>query len=246
MELMFQSLFWWKYCPGEPHRAYAPPAGAGVSILVLVEVLPWDETYIAVAIVLRRFQSLFWWKYCPGRSPRYGPGPLLMVSILVLVEVLPWELIHRYQIHTLTRVSILVLVEVLPWVGDDHLKHTGLFWSFNPCSGGSIALGLDIFPDCGLSEDRFQSLFWWKYCPGLAFPVLCLLFRPVSILVLVEVLPWVWLPSAPGTVISPGLVSILVLVEGPGKISPEASKLSGDVGLVSILVLVGSIALGVG
>ena len=65
----FQSLFWWKYCPGSLRR--------------LREV--WR--------VGTRFQSLFWWKYCPG-SPAYEAGKLVTgtpeVSILVLVEVLPW------------------------------------------------------------------------------------------------------------------------------------------------------------
>ena len=62
------------------------------------------------------------------------------------------------------RVSILVLVEVLPW-GKQIKDVRIVIDSFNPCSGGSIALGQeggdDMTPEA-----------------------------KVSILVLVEVLPW--------------------------------------------------------
>ena len=62
-------------------------------------------------------------------------------------------------------VSILVLVEVLPW--DFSQEGPGLSARrFNPCSGGSIALGLLVFPGRFVGFP-FQSLFWWKYCPGL-------------------------------------------------------------------------------
>ena len=87
--LMFQSLFWWKYCPGIADGI----AGAGriaVSILVLVEVLPWARWQTRHSLDVASFQSLFWWKYCPGSTP----PPILKSGSC-----------------------------------------------FNPCSGGSIALG---------------------------------------------------------------------------------------------------------
>ena len=65
---------------------------------------------------------------------------VIVVSILVLVEVLPWAGEFRQLFSAVQRVSILVLVEVLPWV-----------------STGSFEL---------LAWSMFQSLFWWKYCPG--------------------------------------------------------------------------------
>ncbi len=94
-------MFWWKYC-----RAI-PGSGTGLhgtlSILVLVEVLPWAGTD-------EWFQSLFWWKYCPGKEVRifhrcFNPcsggsialGNKLVASLdlidvsIVLVEVLPWD-----------------------------------------------------------------------------------------------------------------------------------------------------------
>ena len=82
---------------------------------------------------------------------------------------------------------------------------------FNPCSGGSIALG-DRCHRPRPHTLRFQSLFWWKYCPGGSTgpggedpnP-------PVSILVLVEVLPWGSLGRNSFSVVQG--VSILVLVE---------------------------------
>ena len=85
------------------------------------------------------FQSLFWWKYCPGSTGPGGEDPNPPVSILVLVEVLPWVPRSRTSSVDIT--------------------------CFNPCSGGSIALGKVTFDPSGSSEH-------------------------VSILVLVEVLPW--------------------------------------------------------
>ena len=135
---MFQSLFWWKYCPGfaGPHRRPAP---------------------VQVSIP------------CSGGSIALGFGDFthltltVPVSILVLVEVLPWGQLERGP-SARNRVSILVLVEVLPW------EYSGMelnsdSTSFNPCSGGSIALGEDLV-FAGAPGDGFQSLFWWKYCPG--------------------------------------------------------------------------------
>ena len=86
------------------------------------------------------FQSLFWWKYCPG-----GGGSLPVA-----------------EVHA----------------------------SFNPCSGGSIALGEGREAGCWLMN-WFQSLFWWKYCPGTYADFRLVREDQVSILVLVEVLPWV-------------------------------------------------------
>ena len=162
---LFQSLFWWKYCPGAgasglppvgPRQCFNPCSGGSialgrrslapglralsVSILVLVEVLPWVATDVLARLRAQRFQSLFWWKYCPGAKVRYVQGPHHLVSILVLVEVLPWADYLRPRCGPGCGVSILVLVEVLPWVGI-------------PIGKKAIYL-------------QFQSLFWWKYCPG--------------------------------------------------------------------------------
>ena len=98
---------------------------------------------------------------------------------------------HHDRYDAGAAVSILVLVEVLPWV----LSHRAWAWQafrFNPCSGGSIALGHREVVRYLAVRIRFQSLFWWKYCPGrtadngaTGSPL-----WSVSILVLVEVLPW--------------------------------------------------------
>ena len=87
------------------------------------------------------------------------------VSILVLVEVLPWALVPPLRGEEHGHVSILVLVEVLPWArgkapAPDPKR------CFNPCSGGSIALGNCNLIRLGDLTTLFQSLFWWKYCPG--------------------------------------------------------------------------------
>ena len=136
----FQSLFWWKYCPGRPREQTAQYPRHPVSILVLVEVLPWEWLALVGSPTSTLFQSLFWWKYCPGQalcSHLLNVPPA--VSILVLVEVLPW--VRRRQAeYYIAHVSILVLVEVLPW-DRAHGEHQ-------------------------LARAMFQSLFWWKYCPG--------------------------------------------------------------------------------
>ena len=64
-----------------------------------------------------------------------------IVSILVLVEVLPWVLRDKVlpPLNGVV-VSILVLVEVLPWATSSVVTLCAML-SFNPCSGGSIALG---------------------------------------------------------------------------------------------------------
>ena len=72
---------------------------------------------------------------CHRPRPHHPP-----VSILVLVEVLPWDFLHFLHGLHHTPVSILV-------------------------SGGSIALG-DRCHRPRPHTLRFQSLFWWKYCPG--------------------------------------------------------------------------------
>ena len=140
--IRFQSLFWWKYCPGPIRAIDITSGGLSVSILVLVEVLPWVYVVVfPVVLQVGEFQSLFWWKYCPGGKYRwtifrhsdgfqslfwwkYCPGTpqsrvgewqLSEVSILVLVEVLPWEMGVTPNQSYLVKVSILVLVEVLPW-----------------------------------------------------------------------------------------------------------------------------------
>ena len=250
----FQSLFWWKYCPGR-HRGQLIPShqapGRGerpgaffmrsyVSILVLVEVLPWDEGENQHGKYWIMFQSLFWWKYCPGLAALVGVTSVtLSFQSLFWWKYCPggkrdgsnWAKKHGFQSlfwwkycpgriisgrgrDGLDAVSILVLVEVLPWVklSAGLVRFEGE--RFNPCSGGSIALGLRLR---ALKTIRllFQSLFWWKYCPGscnASAPMsLGCSFNPcsggsialgcdgqlqfivrsqVSILVLVEVLPW--------------------------------------------------------
>ena len=126
-------------------RGYAVErdAPASVSILVLVEVLPWAEGLLSGGEMKILFQSLFWWKYCPGldrsgcwrRLPRTGFNPCSGGSI-ALGPPQPCAWTPRAQ------VSILVLVEVLPWVD----RADGGWW-----------------------EVMFQSLFWWKYCPGFNY-----------------------------------------------------------------------------
>ena len=94
-ETEFQSLFWWKYCPGTRRRDTTTPKSI-------------------------KFQSLFWWKYCPGGHTCLQLGVLQTVSILVLVEVLPWDKSKRHHTRRRYNVSILVLVEVLPWAQEPH------------------------------------------------------------------------------------------------------------------------------
>ena len=115
----------------------------------------------------------------------------MSVSILVLVEVLPWAR-HRRESHHQVPFQSLFWWKYCP--GPEGCK-PGLFFSlksFNPCSGGSIALGLIGRARQWLRfETLFQSLFWWKYCPGPGVVAGAPLIRiNVSILVLVEVLPW--------------------------------------------------------
>ena len=87
-----------------------------VSILVLVEVLPWALDGPTAESVVYLFQSLFWWKYCPGCGYQGLWCRAVHVSILVLVEVLPWaEQKVELAGFVSDQVSILVLVEVLPW-----------------------------------------------------------------------------------------------------------------------------------
>ena len=134
----FQSLFWWKYCPGlvtavnRTTRFRFNPCSGGsialgsclrrcavtpnrVSILVLVEVLPWARSFSALPTAPLCFNP------CSGGSIALG----------------------LTKCRTLTRC-----------------------YGFNPCSGGSIALGVGqrLLLFCCTA---FQSLFWWKYCPGL-------------------------------------------------------------------------------
>ena len=160
---MFQSLFWWKYCPG--YRLWLRPlAHCPVSILVLVEVLPWARRDYEQCAKCPEFQSLFWWKYCPGTITAVSPGVRLLFQSLFWWKYCP-GLEGRCKSRGQSQVSILVLVEVLPWVS------LGL-------KGQQVSI-------------EFQSLFWWKYCPGSRGQSQQHSCPPVSILVLVEVLPWV-------------------------------------------------------
>ena len=89
-----------------------------VSILVLVEVLPWDGSEMGLSIFRH-------------------------VSILVLVEVLPWE------VPSLVNSSLRYMFQSLFWwkycpgIGEAFFEDPHA-WSFNPCSGGSIALGSPV------------------------------------------------------------------------------------------------------
>ena len=112
------------------------------------------------------------------------------VSILVLVEVLPWD---RWPsaIGYAPSVSILVLVEVLPWEQEEALREMERQDAcFNPCSGGSIALGSNTSLSMKLTLSvsilvLVEVLPWESEAYPYPPP------PPVSILVLVEVLPWV-------------------------------------------------------
>ena len=162
----FQSLFWWKYCPGSILR-FPIQQGAKVSILVLVEVLPWAVRSGSTKVTTSaRFNP------CSGGSialglPRAPEEAEVRVSILVLVEVLPWVRQARRQAAPMKRVSILVLVEVLPWAICP-LVYLSLLAQV------SILVLVEVLP--WASESRkvlvgqvmFQSLFWWKYCPGFS------------------------------------------------------------------------------
>ena len=93
-----------------------------VSILVLVEVLPWDEAYDRKNRALPLFQSLFWWKYCPGM-----PQILLKLIMIICFNPCSGGSIALGDLtactpYTLPGVSILVLVEVLPWEDSFSLK----------------------------------------------------------------------------------------------------------------------------
>ena len=192
----FQSLFWWKYCPGAGTREGRFPSGvsfnpcSGGSIALGISTL-------AKFLQSLRFQSLFWWKYCPGPTALRGPptsapcfnpcsgGSIALGDLdgdqswiyLVFQSLFWWKYCPGvWPVGTTWArpiVSILVLVEVLPWgkVGAKSKKPPSE--GFNPCSGGSIALGSN--GTRGKRYDRlFQSLFWWKYCPG---SILCISFE---------------------------------------------------------------------
>ena len=159
--------------------------GETVSILVLVEVLPWAYNIISVCTSATAVSILVLVEVLPWGHPAYAAIiRKSIVSILVLVEVLPWAGRGR-NLYSDTLVSILVLVEVLPWAVKRFRVHYGPL--------------------------KFQSLFWWKYCPGVKMFYFSVATHSVSILVLVEVLPWAY-PGENGRVRG-GAVSILVLVE---------------------------------
>ena len=186
MAFEFQSLFWWKYCPGRRLIRCVQALAVSVSILVLVEVLPW-----ARAEMLSIPRSNISFNPCSGGSialgrnfPDRGSG-CVPVSILVLVEVLPWESrgwarsAAAGSFNPCSGGSIALGRRLLAWICEQR--------RFNPCSGGSIALGPQ-------RPDQHHG-------NGI----------PVSILVLVEVLPWVLYYSP--AFLRDGCVSILVLVE---------------------------------
>ncbi len=186
----FQSLFWWKYCPGETPRRKADasvrcfnPCSGGSIALGLMSAQP-----------ERRTGASF--NPCSGGSIALGA---LVDSILTGVPgfnpcsggSIALGIPGRVRVCRCGVVSILVLVEVLPWA----FAHVGgkihMETSFNPCSGGSIALGWALPSQVCLASMKFQSLFWWKYCPGMGFTITSMsCVYEVSILVLVEVLPW--------------------------------------------------------
>ena len=126
----------------EPIRTHRPRGR--VSILVLVEVLPWGPPACARNNRRSRFQSLFWWKYCPGFD----------------------VVVSRNQI-ALIQFQSLFWWKYCP--GHCRLRRPGTprgETGFNPCSGGSIALGSQGSNSVTVPGPEFQSLFWWKYCPG--------------------------------------------------------------------------------
>ena len=136
----FQSLFWWKYCPG------ANNSGPG---------------YLVSAM----FQSLFWWKYCPGPGKRTGTthnaycfNPCSGGSIALGVNV------HDI-FYVENGFQSLFWWKYCPGPSGSHYGQGRRVMCFNPCSGGSIALGQPE-PLRPTSSPEFQSLFWWKYCPG--------------------------------------------------------------------------------
>ena len=125
MNKKFQSLFWWKYCPGQRGKGFRS-TGWQFQSLFWWKYCPGDSTTPATLEALR-FQSLFWWKYCPGPSESFTVDPFRL--------------------------------------------------GFNPCSGGSIALGQPD-PIVRVRLIVFQSLFWWKYCPG---SILCISFEIATV-----------------------------------------------------------------
>ena len=191
----FQSLFWWKYCPGRLQTWEDSLATRMFQSLFWWKYCPGDGIEDSCMFSMLPFQSLFWWKYCPGRTrcrrrrcrrgcfnPCSGGSIALgsvrhksrrgvhAVSILVLVEVLPWASVAEALGGT-GAVSILVLVEVLPWARPD------LRSPLIRCSVSILVL-VEVLP--------WVSASIWL-CGRLAL---------VSILVLVEVLPWA---ERPGT-----------------------------------------------
>ena len=189
---------------------------AVVSILVLVEVLPWDQLLPPLNYRPSTFQSLFWWKYCPGlrRKPCDEHVPVRFQSLFW------WKYCPGNDLESAEKAQSNGFQSLFWWKYCPGLSRGGLMQlkrqCFNPCSGGSIALGSWLTPAPGCRTGvsilvlvevlpwvhgrsvttwtpwTFQSLFWWKYCPGskhLKYKVVGP--KKVSILVLVEVLPWV-------------------------------------------------------
>ena len=189
---------------------------------------------------------MFWWKYCPGSiNPDIRWALSVQVSILVLVEVLPWVQRPASAVSPHGEVSILVLVEVLPWALATKLSSLdSLTMSFQSLFWWKYCPGTGLRAMAMQTPQKFQSLFWWKYCPGamcqrchnrydlrfnpcsggsIALGISCLLrwqIFLVSILVLVEVLPWEMILKSPMN--GRPRVSILVLVE----VLPWASVLA--------------------
>ena len=114
--ITFQSLFWWKYCPGKSFKS--------------------DFNFFGL-----EFQSLFWWKYCPGLKHWVAPTT------------------HRPCFNPCSGGSIAL-------GSASACKLLKNMSGFNPCSGGSIALGSWKIASNSVWIIEFQSLFWWKYCPG--------------------------------------------------------------------------------
>ena len=228
----FQSLFWWKYCPGAT-VADEKPRGSSVSILVLVEVLPWDafpaglpleRLFVSILVLVEvlpwdlvrfgtgvvafpLFQSLFWWKYCPGYRKRERPGQGHRFQSLFWWKYCPGKT------HGL--VFVLLHLGFNPCSGGSIALGSPLSisgcstLSFNPCSGGSIALGL-VYLNRLLSHPEVSILVLVEVLPWELFRPISIWCMDVSILVLVEVLPWVRLYAHQ---VKLSLVSILVLVE---------------------------------
>ena len=162
-KIKFQSLFWW--------------------------ILRYAVSESIVYFVMTMFQSLFWWilRYAPT-SP-YSIVVAFRVSILVLVDL---TLCQQRKTASSYRqvVSILVLVDLTLCLKSNQPSFS-VFWSFNPCFGGSYVMPvfstLDDIPCYVVSILVLVDL---TLC--LFQKLLHIAFLSVSILVLVDLTLCLW------------------------------------------------------